>query len=218
MDDKKVCSRCGLEKPTQDFGYDRRAKSGKRSDCKECERSKCRAYRASDPARSRMMSKKRLEANREHYYARKKVHYQENRERLLKEQKERYGLNRESRQIASKKYRSKNREIIVLKSREHYHRRREIERDLALRRIYGIVPGTYAEMFREQGGVCRVCGKAQDRMRLCIDHDHETGAVRSLLCRNCNNALGHVHDDPALLRALAEYLESFRQPKLVETK
>lgn len=43
--------------------------------------------------------------------------------------------------------------------------------------------------------------------RLCIDHDHETGLVRTILCSNCNSALGHAKDDADRLRGLAEYIE-----------
>ncbi len=48
-------------------------------------------------------------------------------------------------------------------------------------------------------------------MRLAIDHDHKTGQVRSLLCKKCNGVLGLVDDDPALLRAAADYIERHRK-------
>ena len=43
--------------------------------------------------------------------------------------------------------------------------------------------------------------------RLCLDHCHEKGTVRGLLCNRCNRALGLVGDNVGLLRAMAEYLE-----------
>jgi hypothetical protein len=42
---------------------------------------------------------------------------------------------------------------------------------------------------------------------LAVDHSHETGAFRGLLCHSCNRAIGLLGDDPARLRAAAEYLE-----------
>jgi hypothetical protein len=46
------------------------------------------------------------------------------------------------------------------------------------------------------------------RKTLVVDHSHETGAVRGLLCHNCNRALGLIHDDAAVLRRAAEYIET----------
>jgi hypothetical protein len=50
---------------------------------------------------------------------------------------------------------------------------------------------------------CEVCGSTK---KVCYDHDHATGKHRGWLCDRCNRALGIVQDDPALLRALADYL------------
>ncbi len=41
---------------------------------------------------------------------------------------------------------------------------------------------------------------------LMVDHDHETGKVRGLLCHHCNVALGHLQDDPNTIKALLDYL------------
>ncbi len=55
---------------------------------------------------------------------------------------------------------------------------------------------------------CDVCGSSYEGIKLCIDHCHESGLVRGVLCNQCNVALGMTRDDPALLRALASYLEA----------
>lgn len=63
---------------------------------------------------------------------------------------------------------------------------------------------------------CDVCGRTSEEVgakgpsgrRLHIDHDHVTGTVRGVLCKPCNSALGLAEDDPARLRALADYLEA----------
>jgi hypothetical protein len=60
-------------------------------------------------------------------------------------------------------------------------------------------------MLAEQEGSCKVCGMPG---KLHVDHDHETGAVRGLLCGGCNHALGHAGDNPNVLEALANYLRS----------
>lgn len=58
---------------------------------------------------------------------------------------------------------------------------------------------------------CEVCGykPAEGGRGLHFDHCHETGKFRGWLCNWCNLALGHVKDDPARLRALISYLETF---------
>jgi hypothetical protein len=58
-------------------------------------------------------------------------------------------------------------------------------------------------MLAAQGGVCAICKAAPAQH---VDHDHETGAVRALLCFNCNGGLGQVKDNPTLLHAAAYYV------------
>lgn len=73
-------------------------------------------------------------------------------------------------------------------------------------RLYGITIETYEQLLKEQDGVCAIC-KNVPNGRLCVDHDHEIGWIRGLLCHNCNIVLGLMKDDPKLLRRAAEYLE-----------
>ena len=76
--------------------------------------------------------------------------------------------------------------------------------------LYGISQAEYEAMLAAQGGTCAICrtdewpGKGN---RPHVDHNHKTGRVRGLLCGNCNNGLGNFGEDPARLRAAADYLE-----------
>lgn len=72
-------------------------------------------------------------------------------------------------------------------------------------RLYGLSTEAYEAMFAEQGGKCAICRRPPSGA-LHVDHDHETGAVRSLLCSDCNTGLGLFQEAPALLRAAEEYL------------
>lgn len=68
----------------------------------------------------------------------------------------------------------------------------EVKRNSRYRLIYGIDLDEYERMLAVQGGVCAICDqpeKAKNRL-LCVDHDHQTGVVRGLLCTRCNTALG----------------------------
>lgn len=96
------------------------------------------------------------------------------------------------------------------RSRERNPRR---IRDRNLRHAFGITLEQYEAMEAAQGGVCAICGEPEShRIRgkviaLAVDHDHDTGAVRQLLCVGCNTGLGKFTHDPATLRAAAAYLE-----------
>lgn len=64
------------------------------------------------------------------------------------------------------------------------------------------------EEIEAMGTTCHICGKeCSTGRRLAVDHDHETGAVRGVLCRGCNVGLGFFGDDPELLRAAADYIQ-----------
>ncbi len=76
-----------------------------------------------------------------------------------------------------------------------------------LRRKYGLTVKDYARMLEEQGGTCKLCSKPPNGKALDVDHDHETGAVRGLLCSYCNRQLGHVEKDPVLFLKMMEYLK-----------
>lgn len=64
----------------------------------------------------------------------------------------------------------------------------------------------YDALSERQGGRCAICGDVP-KGRLVVDHDHETGKVRGLLCNFCNAALGFFRDDPHRLIAAANYLQ-----------
>lgn len=77
-----------------------------------------------------------------------------------------------------------------------------------LTRRYGITAEEADLLLERQGGLCAICCAAPAAH---VDHDHETGAVRALLCFNCNGGLGQFKDDPRVLRAAAEYVEEHRR-------
>lgn len=74
-----------------------------------------------------------------------------------------------------------------------------------LRTKYGLTLEDYEVMKRLQNGVCPICRKRTKR--LYVDHSHDTGEVRGLLCNRCNIGLGYVERSKWLRRALA-YLKA----------
>jgi Recombination endonuclease VII len=88
---------------------------------------------------------------------------------------------------------------------ERANQRRQLR---ATCRRFGITVEQYEAMLRIQGGRCAVCRNQPRTRRLAIDHDHQTMAVRGLLCHRCNRGiLGHANDSVDLLRRAVEYLE-----------
>ena len=69
---------------------------------------------------------------------------------------------------------------------------KECLRNSRLKCEYGITLEDYNKLFDEQNGCCAICGKHQSEFKrpLSVDHDHNTGKVRGLLCTPCNNGLG----------------------------
>ncbi|EFF90159.1 recombination endonuclease VII subfamily [Streptomyces sp. e14] len=73
-----------------------------------------------------------------------------------------------------------------------------------LKREYGLTEAERDELIAAQGGVCCICLSAPPKH---VDHCHETGRVRGVLCFNCNSGLGLLRDDPDVMYRAADYLE-----------
>lgn len=111
-----------------------------------------------------------------------------------------------------KRWQQENRVEYNAKQRVYRSKRRDIERDAHLRRTFGITQADYEELLAQQGGGCGICGRKPGKISLHVDHDHETGEIRGLLCVGCNNALGQFHDDPMLLERASDYVSSETWP------
>ncbi len=88
-------------------------------------------------------------------------------------------------------------------------------RSLNLPAKYGITTADFAEMLLKQGGKCDCCGsqfamEGRKADRPCVDHNHKTGEVRSLLCGRCNLAAGNVLDSSDMADKLAAYLRKWK--------
>ena len=88
--------------------------------------------------------------------------------------------------------------------------------DRVLRKDFGITLKQFKALCEEQKGLCWICGNTDPRgENLAIDHCHETGAVRGLLCSDCNRALGQFKDSEELLERAIMYLQK-GPAKLIE--
>ncbi len=83
-------------------------------------------------------------------------------------------------------------------------------REWSIQRNYGLTWAAYCSMLTAQGSGCAICGYVPnlDERGLCVDHDHETGDIRALLCNCCNVALGQINDNLAILKRMIDYVIS----------
>lgn len=107
--------------------------------------------------------------------------------------------------IAAKKRSHRRANLEAVRARERAYERSSGRHT---RRRYGIDPEAWEAQIARQGGRCAVpaCNRLPKR-RLVGDHCHTTGRFRGIICDNCNVAMGLTGDSPALLRALAEWIE-----------
>jgi len=63
-------------------------------------------------------------------------------------------------------------------------------------RTYNLTVEDYWALYEFQGGKCALCQRATGKTkRLAVDHDHQTGEIRGLLCGTCNKIVGHARDE-----------------------
>ena len=86
--------------------------------------------------------------------------------------------------------------------------------DRALMAKYGITMDGYRKLLKSQNYCCKICYRSPDpKKRLSIDHCHETGIIRGLICSACNLGLGNFKDSIALLDNAVYYLRAFEDEK-----
>jgi hypothetical protein len=105
---------------------------------------------------------------------------------------------KECQKEVTKNWQQNNPEQVALRKREGN-----------LKRLYGITLEQYNLLLNKQKECCAICEKHYSKFtrRLSVDHNHQTGEVRGLLCTYCNHRLIGRHKDPSLLRKMADYVE-----------
>ena len=104
----------------------------------------------------------------------------------------------------SRKYRKENPEKVRATDKKRYtDERRERIYFAHVKKKYGLSESEYRAILAAQGGHCAICPSTD---RLVVEHNHDTGEVRGIVCNRCNTALGMSDDSPTRLLALAQYL------------
>lgn len=87
-------------------------------------------------------------------------------------------------------------------------------------RYDGMTSARYDAMFAAQGGVCIVCSQPETQMRLgklrplVVDHHHDSGVVRGLLCNRCNTMIGYSRENAEYLRKAADFVDDHAAQRL----
>ena len=93
---------------------------------------------------------------------------------------------------------------------KNYHKNPKVSRNNDLKRLYGISIDDYNKLLTEQNNCCAICGTSEPGGKhdaFNVDHCHDTGKVRGLLCKSCNIALGEFKDDVDTLQKAVVYLK-----------
>lgn len=108
------------------------------------------------------------------------------------------------------------RERVRKTDNEHYTRTRLRHLETRRARLFGVTELQFNEMLNNQKHVCAICKnpetvlwkKRNEIKPLCIDHCHNTGKIRGLLCSRCNSAIGLIKDSTEILQSAIEYLKA----------
>ena len=90
---------------------------------------------------------------------------------------------------------------------------KSVSRSRQLKHYYGVDGVWYEQQLAKQNGVCAICRKPENKtingklLRLAVDHCHDTGLVRGLLCQACNRGIGCFSHDVATLRSAIDYIQ-----------
>ena len=76
---------------------------------------------------------------------------------------------------------------------------------------YGISEDEFNIMLGDQNGLCKICGMINDGKPLYVDHCHETGKARGLLCQRCNSAIGFFGDKTGLMEVAMKYINQSKE-------
>ena len=191
--DIKTCACCHKGKSVDAFCKDRKTRDGLYCYCKECQAIKRRAITNEQWQRYQ----KKWRAN--------------NPDMVRDAGRRRYALNPEAHRARSKQWRDRHRNRLAPKWKD--------QRRSTTLKAYGLTPAEYDRLLVSQDGCCAICKSADSQHwsgRFQVDHDHDTNAVRGLLCSPCNGGLGMFKDSVDRLLAAMNYLVRTAQNAVAE--
>ena len=179
----RKCTTCKEEQELSEFRKDRSRKDGIHPTCNTCNKKIQRTWYQNNKKKAQNEAKKRHAENKDQINSKRRQQRKDNPEKYREE---------------SKAYNKANPHI----ARESSWRRAGIK-DMTVVR--------YNQMFEDQKGLCALCERPQEQFkrRFAIDHNHDTGKARGLLCDRCNTGLGKMNDSINQLEKAIKYLKQY---------
>ncbi len=119
-----------------------------------------------------------------------------------------------STRVAYLKNRDQNREKTNSRSREYYRANKEKRRSYLIRKNFNTSERFIRDLMDKQKGCCAICGVSlvspDSSKSFNVDHCHETGVIRGLLCHKCNVGIGMFQDNVDIIKNIITYLEDSR--------
>lgn len=160
-----------------------------------------RAWAKKNPERIRASKRRYMEKNKERVYAQRKAWRVENREKVNAAKRKWETENPEKHAMQRVRTRLKNQNGYIRRSLSFH---------------YDITMEAYDSINKIQGGLCAICRTRRitaKSSRLFVDHDHEKGHVRGLLCHYCNAGLGYFNERIDVLKRAISYLDEHQEAK-----
>jgi hypothetical protein len=139
---------------------------------------------------------------------RAKRYYENNKEYCIKRQRRYYDVNREIARERTHRYYRKNRNKILEQGKRDRAANKEKYRASKIKYSYGLSKEKFDLIRESQNDLCPICSDPLRRPH--VDHCHETGRVRALLCNRCNVAIGMLREDMSIILRAADYVAKHR--------
>ena len=163
-------------------------------------RSAAKTYREAHPEKIKQRNREQYEKKRQERISYARSYYEKNKEKIKEQDKKRYEQNKELQAEKYKNFRKQNPDFVRERNKGYYFKKK-----------YGITTQQLAEMWASQDGKCGNTGCMDVLVRgkagFAVDHCHQTGKIRGLLCMRCNVSLGNVKDNTTKLFGLIKYLK-----------
>lgn len=200
----KLCKACNTEKPESEFYRDSSRHDGLNWRCKPCHKAHVAAIAMQPPRNPAPEGMKRCQRCKETKPL----------DQFFGHKGSWDGKQTMCKPCQTKRHQQwveENREQVNRYARERYKKEPDRYADYDRKKKYGLPAGRYIEMLAEQGGVCAICKSPDPGARAFhVDHCHDTGAVRGLLCGKCNNGIGQLQHSETILLSAIDYLRNHK--------